>query len=287
MSKGITLVLGGLGVKGIANIGTLQSLCNHQVKIDKVVASGISSLIGSQFALGRNLDLLIENFIRFFDENERYLWGLEQLSGLTRKRNRRVVSSLSYFLRERLFCKENVKRISILPWDLVQADLEAFFGNNTFSEMKVPLAVSAIDLNRGKEVLIEQGNLIESLKAGIAFPGLFPPVHIADQELVSSTLYCELPLSSIVKARQRIIAVDIPSDLSVERPYSLLEIISQMDEVRTAAIKQKLLSKADHIFRLEKLKRFKWGSYRQIPQLISLARDNMNELLESAKTPTF
>jgi len=286
MSKGIILVLGGLGVKGVANIGTLQALCTHQVKIEKVITSGISSLIGAQFALGKNLDLLTEYFIRFFDENERFLWGLEQLSSLTRKRNRMVVSSLSYFLRERLFCKENVKRISVLPWDLVQTDLEAFFGNNTFSEMEVPLAVSAIDINRGKEVLIEQGNLIESLKAGIAFPGLFPPVHIGDQELVSSTLYCELPLSSMVKARQHIIAVDIPSDLSAERPYSLLEIIAQMDEVRTTAIKQKLLNKADQIFRLEKLKRFQWGSYRQIPQLISLARDNMNELLDSAEMPT-
>ena len=76
MSRGIILVLGGLGVKGMANIGTLKALCDHHVKIEKVITSGISSLIGAQFALGKNLDLLTEYFMHFFDENERYLWGL-------------------------------------------------------------------------------------------------------------------------------------------------------------------------------------------------------------------
>ena len=82
MAKGVTLVLGGVGVKGVANIGTLQSLHEHKVKINNIVATGISALIGAQFALNRDLGLLTEHFVRFFTENHRYLWGLEQLGGL-------------------------------------------------------------------------------------------------------------------------------------------------------------------------------------------------------------
>ena len=40
MSKPITLVLGGTGIKGIANIGVLQSLHNHGIKIKKIIAAG-------------------------------------------------------------------------------------------------------------------------------------------------------------------------------------------------------------------------------------------------------
>jgi len=272
-------VLGGLGIKGAANIGALQSLCQHKVKIKKIVAAGVSSLAGAQFALERDLNLVTDNLVRFFAEHERYLWGLEELGGLLWSRRRRAVGSFSYFLRERLFCKANLKRLNILSWDLVEGELEKHFGDIAAYQLKVPLAVSAIDLRRGKETLLEEEKLVERLKAGIAFPGLFPPVRIGERELVSSSLYCELPLGSLTEADRPIVAIDIPSALSVQRPRSLIEVIAHVDELRGAAIKQKFLSKADKVFCLEVVKGFWWGSYRQTPQLVSRAREEMDRLL--------
>jgi len=278
-------LLGGLGLKGVANIGILQSLRKHNVRIDKIVTSGMSSVVGAQFALGRDLDVLTEHLVRFFDDNERYLWGLEQFSGVIRSQRRRIVNSFSYFLRRRLFCRENMKRTSILSWEFVESRIESLFGNNTFSDLKVPLAVSAIDISSSTEILIEHGDLVEGLKAGIAFPGLFPPVRIADRELVSSILYCESPLGTLVKSLRPIVVIDISSALFARRPRSLLEIIAHADEVRTVAIKQRSLNKADRVFHLESLNQFRWGSYRQIPQLVSMARGNMDTLLDSAEMP--
>ena len=285
MAKGITLVLGGLGVKGIANIGVLQALVEHRVKIKRIVAAGIGTLVGAQFALGRELEPLTEYFVRFFTENDRYLWGLEQFAGVVRSRKRRVVDSFNYFLRERLFCQANLKRISIMPWEVVEADIDNVLADASPSDLKLPLAVSAIDLKRKTEVLLKDGDLKERLKAGIAFPGLFPPVHIGDRELVSSTLYCEVPLGMVGKTKRPIVAVDIPSELSMHTPGSVIEIMAQMDEVRGAAIKEKLLSKADIVFTLEGLRKFRWGSYKQIPQLISRARGEMDRLLSSVEGP--
>jgi len=285
MAKGITLVLGGLGVKGIANIGVLQALVEHKVKIKRIVAAGIGALVGAQFALGRELEPLTEYFVRFFTENNRYLWGLEQFAGVVRSQKRRVIDSFNYFLRERLFCQANLKRISILPWELVEADIENVLDGASPSDLKIPLAVSAIDLKRKTEVLLEEENLKERLKAGIAFPGLFPPVHIGNRELVSSTLYCEVPLGMVGRAKRPIMAVDIPSELSMHKPGSVIEIMAHMDEVRTVVIKEKLLSRADIILILEGLRRFRWGSYKQIPQLISRARGETDKLLSSVDGP--
>ena len=287
MARGIVLVLGGLGLKGVANIGILQSLRKHNVRIDKIVTSGMSSVVGAQFALGRDLDVLTEHLVRFFDDNERYLWGLEQFSGVIRSQRRRIVNSFSYFLRRRLFCRENMKRTSILSWEFVESRIESLFGNNTFSDLKVPLAVSAIDISSSTEILIEHGDLVEGLKAGIAFTGLFPPVRIADRELVSSILYCESPLGTLVKSLRPIVVIDISNVLFAKRPRSLLEIIAHADEVRTVAIKQRSLNKADRVFHLESLSQFRWGNYRQIPQLVSMARGNMDTLLDSAEMPLF
>jgi len=280
--EGITLVLGGLGVRGAANIGVLQILREQRVKIKKIVATGISSIIGAHFARGGDLEELTERFVHFFTENHRYLWGLERLGGLPPSRGRWLVGSLSYFLRESLFCKVNLKRPSLLPWELVEGNLKELFGNATSSELEIPLAISAIDLARGEEVLLERGRLVELVQAGIAFPGLFPPVRIAGREFSSSILYCELPLEGLGEEDRPIVAVDIPGRRSSTRPRSLLEIIAQVDELRRAALKRRLLTKADRVFCLEGLRRFPWGNYRRIPALISRARGEAEVLLSVA-----
>ena len=282
MAEGVTLVLGGLGVKGVAHIGTLQALGQHRLRIKRIVATGISSLVAAQFALGRDPDSGTERFVRFFTENHRYLWGLERLAGLLQSKPQRAARSFSYFLRERLFCRANLNRLSILPWELVETDLEEFFGGIKNSQLAVPVVVSAIDLRRGREVLLEQGSLINRLKASIAFPGLFPPVHIGKRELVSSTLYCELPLGSLGREHAPILAVDIPTERQAHRPDSIIEMVAQIDEIRSAAVKRILLARADRVFRLEGLKKFQWGTYKHIPQLVSQARQEMASLLNSS-----
>jgi predicted acylesterase/phospholipase RssA len=60
----------------------------------------------------------------------------------------------------------------------LERDLYAVFGDIKYTDLKLPLSIAVIDLSLNQEVLIEDENLIEGLKAGIAFPGLFPPVAL-------------------------------------------------------------------------------------------------------------
>ncbi len=279
MNEGVTLVLGGLGIKGISNIGTLQALSNHDMPIRKIVASGISSMAATQFALGRDMDSLTAHLARFFTENHRSLWGLERLSGMPRGRTRRVRDSFAYFLRERFFCQSNFKRLSIMEWETIEGDLQNFFGEVTPADFRMPLSISAINLDLGKEVLLEEGNLVDQLKAAIAFPGLFPPVKIGNQEFVGSTFYCELPLGNLDENDSPIVVIDIPSYLSSQQPGNVIETIARMDELRSITIKQKLLGKADRIFSLGGLSGFQWGNYKQISAQVGLAQQEMEQLL--------
>ena len=279
MHKGITLVLGGIGIKGVANIGTLRAVREHKVKIKRIVASGISALAAAQFALGRDLELLTDQLIPFFTEHQRQLWVLDRLSGLPQSDRRRIVGSYSYFLRARLFCKDCLTRISILSWESVQSVLEEFLGISDSSDLEVPLSISAIDIGQGTEVLLDEEKLIDRLKAGIAFPGLFPPVLIGKQELVSSTLYCELPLGRLTEIDSPVVTIDIPISAPTRYPKSVIDALAQVDEIRSSAIKQRLLTKADAILSLDSLRRFQLGSYEQISELVSLAYQEMERLL--------
>ncbi len=282
MNKEATLVIGGLGLKGLANIGVLQAISESDIPIKRIVASGISSIIGAQFALGRDMNLLTDELVSFFAENDRYLWGLQRLSGMPRRRTRRVRDSFAYFLRERLFCQANFSRISILPWDILDSRLKTFFGDVHPSDFQVPLAVSAIDLSRKQEVLLEEEDLIMRLKAGLAFPGLFPPVHHRDREYAGSTFYCELPLSTLSTADAPIIVSDIPSSLSTERPGNVIETLARVDEIRSMVIKKDLLARADRLFSLQTVKGFQWGNYRQIHMQVDRAYQEMKTLMDES-----
>ena len=192
MPDGVTVVLGGVGIRGIANIGVLKVLREQKVPIKRIVATGVNAVIAAHFGLGRDLDSLTERFTAFFAENHRYMWGLERLSGIPREAARREAGSIDYFLRQRLFCAVNMRRVSVLPGELVEDNLKVLFGDLTTDDLAIPVAICAIDLSTQEEVLLSGGLLRELVRVGIAFPGLFPPARMEGREYVSSILYCEL-----------------------------------------------------------------------------------------------
>ena len=285
MSEPITLVLGGTGVKGIASIGVLQSLHSHGIKIKKIIAAGISAPISAQFALEKGPDTLIYEFTRFFKDNYSSLWGLEQHSGLLQGRRLRVGDSFSYFLRERTYCQANFQNNSVLSWQILDPQITKIFGENTFSDLKIPLAVSVIDLKQGKNILIQEGKLYDCMKASMAFPGILPPVSVGEMELVSSTIYCDLPLDNITPNDAPVLTIDLSMPFIGSNPRTLLEIISIVDDISSRAIKEKLLANTGYLFRLEGMEKFRWGNYHQIPDIVEQALIETDALLEKTKLP--
>ena len=285
MSEPITLVLGGTGVKGIASIGVLQSLHSHGIKIKKIIAAGISAPISAQFALEKGPDTLIYEFTRFFKDNYNSLWGLERHSGLLQGRRLRVGDSFSYFLRERTYCQANFQNNSVLSWQILDPQITKIFGENTFSDLKIPLAVSVIDLKQGKNILIQEGKLYDCMKASMAFPGILPPVSVGEMELVSSTIYCDLPLDNITPNDAPVLTIDLSMPFIGSNPRTLLEIISIVDDISSRAIKEKLLANTGYLFRLEGMEKFRWGDYHQIPDIVEQALIETDALLEKTKLP--
>jgi len=279
LTEPITLVLGGMGVKGVASIGILEALDSQKIKIKKIYAAGASALVAGYYAMGKNPEELTDRFVNFFDSNDKLLWGLEQMSGLFQLQRRRITDSFAYFLQQRLYCRANAKRLSILTWDIVKPLIYEVFSNTDFSDLKIPMAISTIDLDAEKIFMIESGKLTDGMKAGIAFPGLFPPVSHKSHKLVSSTICCELPLETITRIDSPVLAVDFPVILSHERPTDMLEIIARTTEIRSHAIKNRLLKKVDYVITLERMNRFRWGSYRQIPLMIRYAREQTKHKL--------
>lgn len=281
----VTLVLGGTGVKGIASIGVLQALAERELPLRQIYATGASGLVAVYYALSGDMQTLVNRLSRFFIQNHRSLWGMEWTTGLFQKKRHLLTESLAYFLQERLYCLANVKRVSVLEWDLWEPELEELLGDKTLSDLILPVSISAMDLRTQETVALKEGKLLDCVKAGLAFPGLFPPVNLNGRLLVSGAATCELPLDVISAADAPTLAVDFPTHFHHQHPSSLVEVMAQCAEIRADAIKQRLLEPVDQVFRLEGMANFQWGSYRRIPQMIQQAKQETERLLDA--TPAF
>jgi len=77
----------------------------------------------------------------------------------------------------------------------VSAAIESLIGKVNFTDLKVPLACVATDLNTGREIVIRKGFVSEAVRASIAIPGIMTPCLIGKQWLVDGGIVNEVPAS--------------------------------------------------------------------------------------------
>jgi NTE family protein len=91
--------------------------------------------------------------------------------------------------------------------------LIGMLGEQTFDQLRLPLALVAVDLNNGKKVVLNQGRVVDAVRASIAFPGLLTPVERGGQLLVDGGLLDNLPADAVrAMGADLVIAVDVSTD---------------------------------------------------------------------------
>lgn len=73
----------------------------------------------------------------------------------------------------------------------------------SFSDLKVPLAISTFDLTKMKTWVINEGeHLITAVRASCALPGMFHPVRLAKQILIDGGVADDLALQGVPKSER-------------------------------------------------------------------------------------
>lgn len=271
-SGGVTLALGGIGLRGIANIGVLRACVDMGLRINGLRVTGVSSVVAARFALERDLEALIPLFVAFFREHRRELWGLEAYGGLVPDRRLEAARSVAYFLRESLFCRANLSRMSVFPWSAVEPALVELFGDAGTEDLSLPLAVGAVDIVAGREVVLREAErVVDLLKVGLALPGLFPPVELSGRTYVNSALFQEVPLGELVETERPVFLFVARRRKRIAMPRSLLEVLARADELRERALSEASLVEADAVVKLDVLGRASWASLSGIEAMVEAA----------------
>jgi len=181
----VGLALGGGGARGLAHIGVLEVLQEAEIPIDMIAGTSAGAAIGAIYAQGKDASL-IKNLATGF--NWRKLFSLVDF----------------VFPRNGLI---QGKRIA----DLLQLVMG---GKIKFTDLKIQLACVATDLSRCEEVVIDEGSVIDAVRASISIPGIFTVFKHKGRYLIDGSLVNPVPVNVLKnKGIDFVIAVNVIPDL--------------------------------------------------------------------------
>jgi len=159
----IALALGAGGVKGNAHLGVIRRLEREGFRIKAVAGTSFGGIVAALYALGYSADQLEEMFASL---DQTQLYGHAPDDGP-----------------------------SLMGLAGVTRFLEETIGNRTFEDLKLPCALTAVDLKSGNEVILSKGPIIDAILATIAIPGIFPARYVDGRELVDGGTLDPVPVA--------------------------------------------------------------------------------------------
>jgi NTE family protein len=128
--------------------------------------------------------------------------------------------------------------------------LHQWIGDFIFADLKIPFAVTAADLDTGKEVILSEGRVVDAVLASAAMPGIFPPVQINGNTLVDGGILNPVPV-----AIARSLAPELPVIAVCLSPNNGDLTPMHLQIPATGSIQMSLLGQ---------LSRFRWGQALQV-----------------------
>jgi len=104
-----------------------------------------------------------------------------------------------------------------------------------FDQLPIPFFCVATNLETGKQVILDSGNLPQSVTASGAFPSLFQPVAIGNDLLIDGGVVNNYPIDELkAKGIDIIIGVDVQDELATrDDMVSALDVLSQINNFKT------------------------------------------------------
>lgn len=184
--KGITLVLGGGGARGMAHIGVLEVLMENKIPIDAIVGTSAGALVGAFYSEGK-LDLL-----------------------------KKIVLNLNGWNVFKLLFSPDTRDV-VLHLSKLDDLFSGFLGKTRIENMKIPFIAVSYDLKKDKMVIMNRGKLADAIRSSIALPGIFKPFTTKNSALVDGGVGDIVPVDVAQKKfpNTKIVAVNVDTGLKI------------------------------------------------------------------------
>ncbi|MBA6152144.1 patatin-like phospholipase family protein [Gelidibacter gilvus] len=242
----IGLVLSGGGAKGFAHIGVLKVIDSLNIKVDYIAGTSMGAIVGSLYASGysgKQLDSIFSSL--YFDDVINDNLPRSAKTFYERDNSERYAVTLPFTnfklkLPSALSRGQNVFNL-LSKLTLPVTDI------SDFDKLPIPFFCMATDVETGKAIILDHGNLAQAVTASGAFPSLFQPVIIEDQVLIDGGVINNYPIDELkAKGMDVIIGVDVQDGLAKREDLnSAPAILLQINNYRTISDMIEKVKKTD------------------------------------------
>lgn len=199
--KNLALVLGGGGAKGMAHIGVIEELERAGIVPDVIIGCSAGAIVGGLYAANPDITALKTLL----------------LSGKESDILNMTIQDWPYSV------YDNNKLAGYLKQHLKQ---------KKFADMKIPLIVTATNLEFGNVTVFGEGEVITPIVASAALPGAFAPVKIADQYFIDCGASDPIPVRVARDLGYKtVVAVNIAEQLPETSPNHMLGVVKRSIEI--------------------------------------------------------
>jgi NTE family protein len=183
------LVLGGGGVKGMTHAGAWRAICEAGIEISEIIGTSIGGLVGACIGAGQTYGQLTE-------------------AALALKKADIVL------LNRWTILLNGIRQTSVFHAEPLQNYIRSLLPDVEFGDLKIPLALNAVDLENGDMHWFGEGGrsdvpLAEAIYASCALPLFYPPAEIGGKYFVDGGVVDSLPvLRAADRGADLIIAID-------------------------------------------------------------------------------
>ncbi len=255
----IGLALGSGGAKGLAHIGVIKVLEKNNIPIDFISGSSIGALVGGMYATFKDID------------------KIEKIA-------------LSTSWRQALSLLDPAMSLGLLSGRRMKTFFEKCIGDVEFSDLKIPFTAVATDIENGKTIYFNKGQVALAIRASVSVPLVFRPVEHQGKLLADGGLTLPIPVD-ILKS----MGADFSIAVNIEANYfrdcgkqknakiSFFKIANNSLNILRHQLAAYSCEKADVIIQPELGKNIYWDKFLKAKKIIKIGEDAATESLPEIK----
>lgn len=249
-NKKIGLALGGGAVLGAAHVGVLKAIKEFELEIDYISGTSIGAFVAAFYAFGKNWQEIEE-----------------------------IASELTWLD----ITKISLSRFGLLSNEKLGELIIEHIGDKNIEDANIPLAIIATNAANGEKIILDKGDIANSVMASTCIPGLFKPVEMGDLMLLDGGIVENVPIKTVKEmGAEFVIGVDLNAYQTYGNPENIIDVVlnsfnfimKQSDKLQT--------KDADLLIQPD-LSAFNRSDTNQVDDLIKKGYEDAKKILEKLK----
>jgi NTE family protein len=248
----VGLALGGGFARGIAHLGVLRVLEEHQIPISMISGVSAGAIVAAAYASGASVE---------------------------------EIARVALAMRFKDVARWTVSRLGLAASERMSSFLRRLLKTYQFEQMRVPLAVVATDLSSGVPVVFEgHGDVILPVRASCSYPGLFQPVRYREQCLVDGAMSMEVPSPALRSmGATHVISVSLAVNAAGLDPRNMFQVVNRCFQILHTRTETEWRRDSDVVLEPDCCD-LAWDSFPSAEKLIQIGEDSARAALPQIKS---